>query len=43
MLALSHVFGDKIGSTGIWPACSPDLKPWDFFLLGLFEEQSVQQ
>jgi hypothetical protein len=37
MQAFSDVFGDRIISSGIWPACSPDLKPCDFFLLGLFE------
>jgi hypothetical protein len=29
--ALSDVFGDRIISSGIWPARSPDLNPCDFF------------
>jgi hypothetical protein len=40
MQALSEVFGDRIISSGIWPAHSPDLNPCDFFLLGLLERQS---
>jgi hypothetical protein len=43
MQALSNVFGDRLISSGIWPAYSPDLNPCDFFLLGLFEGQSLQQ
>jgi hypothetical protein len=43
MWALSDIFGDRIISSGIWPALSPDLNLCDFFLLGLFEEQSLQQ
>jgi hypothetical protein len=43
MQALSDVFGDRIISSGIWLAHSPDLNPCDFFLLGLFEGQSLQQ
>jgi hypothetical protein len=43
MQALSDVFGDRIISSGVWPACSPDLNPCDFFLLGLFEGKSLQQ
>jgi hypothetical protein len=30
MQALSEVFGDRIISSGIWPARSPDLNPGDF-------------
>jgi hypothetical protein len=30
MQALSDVFGDRIISSGIWPACSHDLNPCDF-------------
>jgi hypothetical protein len=41
--ALSDVFGGRIISRGIWPPLSPDLNPCDFFLLGLFEGQSLQQ
>jgi hypothetical protein len=33
---LSHVFGDRLIRSDIWPACSPDL-------LGMFEGQSLQQ
>jgi hypothetical protein len=43
MQALSIVFGARVISCGIWPACSPDLNPYVFFLLGLFEGQSLQQ
>jgi hypothetical protein len=31
MQALSDVFGNRIISSGIWPAHSPDLNPCDFF------------
>jgi hypothetical protein len=31
MLALPDVFGDRIISSGIWPARSPDLNPCDLF------------
>jgi hypothetical protein len=31
MQALSDVFGDKIISSGVWPARSPDLSPCDSF------------
>jgi hypothetical protein len=31
MQALSDVFGDRIVSSGIWPAHSPDLNTCDFF------------
>jgi hypothetical protein len=31
MRALSDVFRDRIVSSDIWPACSPDLNPCDFF------------
>jgi hypothetical protein len=34
MQALSSVFGDRIISSGIWPACLPDLNPSDFFFWG---------
>jgi hypothetical protein len=43
MQALSNVFGDRIISSGIWPVYSTDLNPCNFFLLGLFEGQSLQQ
>jgi hypothetical protein len=39
MQALSDVFGDRTGSTGIWPACSPDLNPCDFFFLGCLKNK----
>jgi hypothetical protein len=29
--ALSNVFGHRLISSGIWPACSPYLNPFDFF------------
>jgi hypothetical protein len=41
--ASSSVFGDRIISSNIWAARSPHLNPCDFFLLGLFEGQSLQQ
>jgi hypothetical protein len=43
MKALSNVLGDRIISSDIWLARSPELNPCDFFLLGLFEEQILQQ
>jgi hypothetical protein len=30
--ALSDVFGDRIISSGIWPARSPDLIPYEFLV-----------
>jgi hypothetical protein len=34
MQALSDVFGDRIISSGVWPARSPDLNYCDFFFWG---------
>jgi hypothetical protein len=36
---LSDVFGDRIISSDIWPACSPDLNPCDFFFLGYLKDK----
>jgi hypothetical protein len=33
------VFGDKIMSSGIWPACSPDLKHCDCFFWGCLKDK----
>jgi hypothetical protein len=41
--ALSDIFEDRVFSSGISPARSPDLNPYDLFLLVLFEGQSLQQ
>jgi hypothetical protein len=41
MQALSHVFVDRIISSGVWPARSPELNSCDFFLLGFFEGPSL--
>jgi hypothetical protein len=41
MQALPAVFGDRIISSGIWPARLPDLNPCDFFFLGSFEGRSL--
>jgi hypothetical protein len=38
MQALSDIFGDRIISSGIWPACSPALNPWDFFFWGCLKD-----
>jgi hypothetical protein len=38
MQALSSVFGERIIS-GIWPARSPDFKPWDFFFRGCLKDK----
>jgi hypothetical protein len=38
MQTLSDVFGEKIIS-GIWPACSPDLNPCDFFFWGCLKDK----
>jgi hypothetical protein len=43
MQPLSDVFGDRIISSGIWPARSPYLNTCDFFHLGLFDGQSLQK
>jgi hypothetical protein len=37
--ALSDAFGDRIISSGIWPARSTDLNPYDFFLLGCLKDK----
>jgi hypothetical protein len=34
MQALSDIFEGRIISRDIWPACSPDLNPCDFFFWG---------
>jgi hypothetical protein len=36
---LSDVFGDRIISSGIWPARSPDLIPSDFFFWGCLKDK----
>jgi hypothetical protein len=38
MQTLSDVFGEKIIS-GIWPACSPDFNPCDFFFWGCLKDK----
>jgi hypothetical protein len=32
MAAISDVFGDRVISEGLWPARSPDIMPYDFYL-----------
>jgi hypothetical protein len=39
MQALSDVFRYRIISIGIWPKCSPDLNPCDFFLWGCLKDK----
>jgi hypothetical protein len=39
MQALSDIFGDKIISSDIWVAGSPDLNPCDFFFLGSLKDK----
>jgi hypothetical protein len=39
MQALSDVFGDRIISRDIWPVCSSDLNPCDFFFWGYFKDK----
>jgi hypothetical protein len=39
MHVLSDVFGDRIISSGIWPACSPNLNPCDFFFWGCLKDK----
>jgi hypothetical protein len=39
MQALSVVFGNRIISSGIWPARSPDLNPCDIFFWGCLENK----
>jgi hypothetical protein len=36
--ALSDVFGDRIMSSGIWPARSPDLNPYDLLYWGRLKD-----
>jgi hypothetical protein len=37
--ALSDVFGNRIISSGIWPARSPDLNNCDFFIWGCMKDE----
>jgi hypothetical protein len=39
MQVLSDVFGDRIISSGIWPARSPDLNHCDFFFWGCLKDK----
>jgi hypothetical protein len=39
--AFSDVFWDRIISSDIWLANSPDINPCDLFLLGFFEGQNL--
>jgi hypothetical protein len=39
MQALFDVFRDRIISSGIWPACSSDLNPCDFFFWGCLKDK----
>jgi hypothetical protein len=39
MQPLSDVFGDRIVSSGMWPARSPDLNPCDFLLWGFLKDK----
>jgi hypothetical protein len=39
MWALSDVFGDRIISSGIWPARSPDLNPCDDFFWSCLKDK----
>jgi hypothetical protein len=39
MQTLSDVFGDRIISSGIWPARSPDLNPCDFYFWGCLKDK----
>jgi hypothetical protein len=39
MQALSDVFGDRIITSGIWLARSPDLNPCDFFIGGCLKDK----
>jgi hypothetical protein len=36
---LSSIFGDRTISSCIWPECSPDLNPYDFFFWGCLEDK----
>jgi hypothetical protein len=38
-VALSNVFGDRIISSDIWPACSPDHNLCDLFLLVFLKDK----
>jgi hypothetical protein len=37
--ALFDVFGYRIINSGIWPACSPDINPCDFFFWGCLKDK----
>jgi hypothetical protein len=39
MQVLSSVFGDRIISSDIWPARSPDINPCDFFFWGCLKDK----
>ena len=34
MRKIEHVFHDRIINRDLWPACFPDMTPWDFYLWG---------
>ena len=38
MAEIQSSFGDRIISKGLWPPCSPDLTPPDYFLRGYLKE-----
>jgi hypothetical protein len=39
MQAMSSVFGDRIISSGIWPAHLPDVNPCDFFFWSYLKDR----
>jgi len=42
MAKIQSFFGDHIISKGLWPPCSPDLTPADYFLWGYLKGRVYQ-
>jgi hypothetical protein len=42
---LPEVFGERVISQGLWPACSPDLNPSDLFMerTTMYNPHSLQE
>jgi hypothetical protein len=39
IIVFNEVFEDRLISRGLWPARSPDLNPYDFYLLGNLKDE----
>jgi hypothetical protein len=43
LMVFKGVFGDRIISHGLWPACSPDLTPSDSYLWGNLKDKTYRK